>query len=41
MGMELPPPITAQQWQNFLLRIIPFLDAEDIDYAVDLDDSTS
>jgi len=40
-GTELPPPITAQQWRNFLLRIIPFLDAEDIDYAVDLDDSTS
>ena len=41
MGTELPPPITAQQWRNFLLRIIPFLDAEDINYAVDLDDSTS
>ena len=40
-GTELPPPITAQQWRNFLLRIIPFLDAEDIDYAPDLEDTTS
>ena len=40
-GMKLPPPITTQQWRNFLMRIIPFLDAEDIDYAADLVDDTS
>ena len=40
-GTKLPPPITAQQWRNFLMRIIPFLDAEDIDYAADLVDDTS
>ena len=39
-GTKLPPPITTQQWQNFLMRIIPFLDAEDINYAVDLVDDT-
>lgn len=40
-GTELPPPITAQQWRNFLLRILPFLDAEDIDHAADQDDIAS
>ncbi|KIJ93366.1 hypothetical protein K443DRAFT_12921 [Laccaria amethystina LaAM-08-1] len=40
-GTELPPPITTQQWHNFLLRIIPFLDAENIDYAADLEDTSS
>jgi hypothetical protein len=40
-GTELPPPITAQQWRNFLLRIMPFLDAQGIDYSADLEDTTS
>ncbi|EDR08573.1 uncharacterized protein LACBIDRAFT_326715 [Laccaria bicolor S238N-H82] len=40
-GTKLLPPITAQQWRNFLMRIIPFPDADDIDHAVDLDDTTS
>ena len=40
-GTELPPPITAQQWRNFLLPIMPFLDAQGIDYSADLEDTTS
>ena len=40
-GKTLPPPITSQQWRNFLLKILPFLHPESIDVAAQLEPTTS
>ena len=40
-GTMLPPPISSQQWHNFLLKILPFLHPESIDVAAQLESTTS
>jgi hypothetical protein len=40
-GKTLPPPITTQQWRNFLLKILPFLHPESIDVAAQIEPTTS
>jgi hypothetical protein len=37
-GTSLPPPISSQQWRNFLIKILPFLHPESIDVAAQLDE---
>jgi len=39
-GKTLPPPITSQQWRQFLMKILPFLHPESIDVAAELGAST-
>lgn len=38
-GTTLPPPITGQQWRQFLMKILPFLHPESIDVAAELEAS--
>jgi len=37
----LPPPISTQQWRNFLIKILPFLQPESVDVAAELECTTS
>lgn len=39
-GKTLPPPITGQQWRQFLIKILPFLHPESVDAVAVLEAST-
>jgi hypothetical protein len=36
-GKTLPPPISTQQWRNFLIKILPFLNPESVDVTASLE----